>query len=179
MDFSLLRPFNLDSAKSGAPICWHSDAEVASNVFFTDDHIIPIFKQSYDVGQCGLFNQVECDIFLRMAPLFWLDDKPVYKGDTIYKPEVTGSIPLVVDSVRDIYVVFADGNGTDYVDNRRGYMTWTNPTTKRVGWIAIQADKPGSAPLAYCSHVCQTRDDALKYYGENVEVYVTSVEWEE
>lgn len=81
--FSRLRPFNLEAAKRGEPICWYDDGERVRYIGQSAAH---------DGGACVEFLEGECvgqfetyaPIYLRMAPLCWVEGKPVYKGDRLY-----------------------------------------------------------------------------------------------
>lgn len=72
----LLRPFNLDAAKAGEPICWDDGEsyEFLAEAGVDGDHAIR------DV--CGNII-LTGEGALRMAPLTWLDGKPVYPGDVL------------------------------------------------------------------------------------------------
>ena len=69
----LLRPFNPDAAKAGEPICWDDgrSCEFLAAAGVDGDHAI-----RDDRGNLGLCQAED----LRMAPLTWLDGKPVYPG---------------------------------------------------------------------------------------------------
>ena len=102
-DYSLLRPFDLEAAKRGEPILWI-------------DHPIRWVALS--------------DKELRMAPLCWVEGRPVYKGDVLYRPGINDG-PVVALEIGneegDIYLSFEDDAGSEFADNRRGYLTWADP----------------------------------------------------
>ena len=102
-NYSLLRPFDLEAAKRGEPILWI-------------DHPIRWVALS--------------DKELRMAPLCWVEGRPVYKGDVLYRPGINDG-PVVALEIGneegDIYLSFEDDAGSEFADNRRGYLTWADP----------------------------------------------------
>lgn len=91
MDYSLLRPFDLDAAKAGyALVCTHDGSsrkyvagpDTEDKIIVTDAN--GVFQKS------GYYREHYC-----MAPLAWIEGKPVYEGDVLYvlgKPrEVIGT----------------------------------------------------------------------------------------
>ncbi len=74
----LLRPFDLEAAKRGEPICWsHLDWNVVFIGAATDGQVA--YECDGDVG----FSRYPEDSF-RMKPLCWVEDRPVYKDDVLW-----------------------------------------------------------------------------------------------
>lgn len=78
-DYSMLRPFDRAAAKAGQPICYF-DGELAKQVMINEKEIAIDFESEGICLFCGELSTKN----LRMAPLFWLEDKPVYTGDAVY-----------------------------------------------------------------------------------------------
>lgn len=90
-DYTLLRPFNLEAAKRGEPICCSKGMSarfVAHEPSISDqaDRVIVVADGNL-VTYCedgvyipGLNSEQD----LRMAPLGWVEGKPVYQGDKLW-----------------------------------------------------------------------------------------------
>lgn len=174
-DYSLLRPFDLEAAKAGEAICWHEDGDVALDVMFIRDRVVPVFENAFTekLEQVAFFTQSECGVYLRMAPLCWVEGKPVYKGDVLYyergKIEIEGVSSWLSCEVMRSKFGF---------NIKASCLTWTPPNVKREGWIAVQTGNPCFGYAAWCSHVCATKEQAEKNYGA-ASVVVVRIEWEE
>lgn len=81
-DYSLLRPFDLEAAKRGEAICYHGDGEVLLDVTVTKA-----------AGICGRWETTDKELYwtakqleetFRLAPLCWVEGRPVYRGDVLY-----------------------------------------------------------------------------------------------
>ena len=77
----LLRPFDLEAAKAGAPVQILGRAPELTYVAGPDSAGKYIFKVPD-----GRFTRPEtCEVEkLRMAPLAWVEGRPVYRGDRLY-----------------------------------------------------------------------------------------------
>ena len=74
----LLRPFDRALADAGEPICWsHLDTEVAY-IGMLANGLVAVKTSAYPLIESPGTSS------LRMKPLFWLEDKPVYKGDRLW-----------------------------------------------------------------------------------------------
>lgn len=172
-DYSLLRPFDLEAAKAGEPICWFDNAEHVKFMLCSGDdgeHCVRM-----EDGNLAL--ACFCDI--RMSPLAWVEGKPVYRGDVLYwnRP---GYYKFIVKKVTEAYIY---GESTVY-DNEKstemlaGSLTWNPPKVKREGWIAINTNDGPTGPVkAYCSHILETKEQAQNYKVDSFTVI--KVEWEE
>lgn len=81
-NYELLRPFDLEAAKRGDAICWR-DGDVIQDVTITSLGSVCGRWRSDDNER--LWQDDELDNF-RMAPLCWVEGKPVYKGDVSLAP---------------------------------------------------------------------------------------------
>lgn len=137
---ALLRPFDLEAAKAGDLLCDKSgktgwkyvagpdcDGVVAAIFCKTGRFIEPVLPEEF-----------------RMAPLTWVEGKPVYKGDILYRPELNNH-PHVAMCLSDDgeHLRFEGSRGAEYVDNRRGYLTWTPPVVKKRVKLSAFIDERG------------------------------------
>lgn len=141
-DYSLLRPFDLEAAKAGEQIC--SDKNGSARLFIVGRD---------GTGQCVISNPEESDVWyfadserLRMAPLAWVEGRPVYKGDVLY---------YVEDGIYRKFVV-QDSNQfgptapvfLEDIPNEHGVgracspekLTWQKPKVKKSGWALVGKD---------------------------------------
>lgn len=144
-ELNLLHPFDLEKAKQGEPICFHNDLRFKIRYCGTKSngkHFIE-FEDESD----GLYISEK----LRMAPLCWIDDKPVYKGDVMYKTTPTfGTYPVTVIDIftlnnteyLDLDTDTIINIQSEYADNRLGNLSWTRPKPKqkKQGWINVYPD---------------------------------------
>lgn len=73
----LLRKFNLELAKAGDAICWSHLDESIMFVGRSTNNNIAIRRED------GVI-ETPYSTSLRMKPLFWKDDQPVYRGDSLW-----------------------------------------------------------------------------------------------
>ena len=93
----------------------------------------------------------------RFQPLCWVEDKPVYRGDELYRPAVEKDKALVVSHIERSdsgveHLYFGNLAGaTEFADNRRGYLTWTKPEQKREPSFQVESQDvfPGDT-VYYC-----------------------------
>lgn len=120
-DLSLLLPFDLEAAKRGELLIW-DERETARWVGVSSKdggiHIIEINMQE---GAVRLSYATVGD--LRMAPLSWVDGRPVYKGDTLFFKD--SGQKLLVTSIS--------------TDCPMDQLTWTKPVrmVQKEGWVNI------------------------------------------
>ena len=95
-DYSLLRPFDLEAAKAGAKVCWHEDGEVAVDVMFVRDRVIPLFEMCFSEERAAVFTHDDSRRYLRAAPLCWVEGKPVYPGDVLERENGKAFVPDIV-----------------------------------------------------------------------------------
>lgn len=131
-DYSLLRPFDLEAAKRGDSIVGKDDGEKRSFVTGPDKHGYFVVESADGFYRFGK----SCDY--RMAPLAWVEGKPVYKGDVLWH------------SLKGKFVVagiFEENKGHScgpsfsvdgYYAGLLAYAcTWTPPKVKREGWVNV------------------------------------------
>lgn len=177
MDYSLLRPFDLQAAKAGERIVIREAGNLVERTFVTgpDDHGYFVVKTSDGWFRFGK------DTDYRMAPLAWVEGKPVYKGDKMWRKDgqwTYGHEIVGKTKQEDIalgVLLQVTEQGTTWSEN----LTWNPPKVKREGWIAIKlTTKPGANYSAFCSHVLSSKAKAESHYGSE-KVAVVLVEWEE
>ena len=80
----LLRPFDLEAAQRGEPILWGGQFEPATFVARARKGKTNIIERAG--MHAGLLDHVEYapDEYLHMAPLCWVEGRPVYKGDRLW-----------------------------------------------------------------------------------------------
>lgn len=85
-DYSLLRLFDMDAAMAGAPLAWGRTALKCR--FLGESKNTPNFDnrgaQFCIEHEGGLAYSYADDLF--MAPLCWVEGRPVYRGDVLYHP---------------------------------------------------------------------------------------------
>lgn len=130
-DISKLRPFNPGAAQKGEPVCYDHGRDTIKYLS-GPDHTGRIAYQGPDnriyVGPADEF---------RMAPLCWVDGKPVYKGDVLYSTGCFGG-PHRIDEIRNgngAWMVCSDPGEDGYLSIEG--LTWTPPKVKREGWVNI------------------------------------------
>ena len=135
-DYSLLRPFDLEAAKRGEKVIWRDGIECVASVLDGDGSLIIGWHKN---GHVGMWSAEE----LRMAPLAWVEGKPVYKGDVLY---YNRNVPNSLVGQKRTVVEFRnstgncekpgfcfDNGGSCYLDE----LTWTPPKVKREGFVCI------------------------------------------
>lgn len=137
-DYSLLRPFDLEKAKQGEPICWYLNSGLVRFIGIT-------LKQEVVYENQDGFLCYATSNKIKMAPLCWLEDKPVYEGDILYRKlpgtneiqELTAQ--CIEETYGDVFIQFGLCNA-EYADNRRQCLYWTKPKQKKQGWINVYPD---------------------------------------
>lgn len=169
---TLLQPFDLKAAKKGEKICW-------SHI---EDPVTYIGSNSK--GQIAFESGTETNFTtqdqFRMAPLAWVEGRPVYKEDVLfYNKESTypGSKFIAKNYHRwgiagETY--FIDGR---IYDDEEAYelvktLTWEKPATKQEAWINIYPDKH---QIVYRY---PTKERALIARASNA-ITTLRIEWEE
>lgn len=143
-DYSLLRPFDLEAAKRGDLITdnymtfkgkavWKYAAGPDSN----GDIIVTKLSD-------GMFADKAREECFRMAPLTWVEGKPVYRGDVLYRTELRKTATAdsaFTDADGDTYLSFKEGGNAWICGpyNTACKLTWKKPKTKREGWVNMVA----------------------------------------
>ena len=175
MNFKKLRPIDDNVKRGDALLYWYPDADMgdpkevtfvagpdASGYFiYADEH--GVFQFAVKEG-------------LWIAPLCWVEERPVYKGDVLYWRSSKGWDTHVVDhryALLDGGFGLADANG-EWVSPES--LTWTKPKTKKTGWaVFVKADTLSglmALPYPYLdeAEARETHPDA---------VLIQKIEWEE
>jgi hypothetical protein len=199
-DYSLLRKFDLDAAKRGEAICMMSrrNARFVAHVpeCQIDRRVLVIAEGASNVNAycddgCYIIKDPGAPEALRMAPLAWVEGKPVYPGDVLYWLNAynPGATFVVGDRVLDSGTIA--GVSTMHDGTTRGEggdsgmrpenLTWTAPKVKRHGWVNVHR-KTGGVPAhcAFVSHAYSTKELA-DMYEENhgPRLACIRIEWEE
>lgn len=173
--YNLLRPVALNELIIGMQILFVSNQKDRREQLET---VIALAnEQGYFVtqGKTGTYYIVPVACYYH-NPLAWIEDKPVYNNDTLYRSLTNSTQECIVDYIfmenMESYIRFTGDTGTEYTDNRRGNLTWTKPKQKKQGWINIYPLKD-ELMRRYDS-----KQDAL--YGKGSQCINTiQIEWEE
>lgn len=138
-DYSLLRPFDLEAAKAGEAICFKG---VESSTSVT--YVAGPDKAENIICDVGGYFKEYFHTALWMAPLAWVEGKPVYKGDVLYRPTL-GPQKYVAERIErdddgDVFLRYANGGGSSWLEGPEDMgldVTWTPPKVKREGYIII------------------------------------------
>ena len=162
-DYSLLRPFDLEAAKNGVLLTGG-----AGKAHFFDGTATWKYIAGPDVEGnvlveiicSGRFNLFPAERFC-MAPLCWVEGRPVYPGDNLYWKNGCG--------------VFTAGGRMVGVEPNS--LTWSKPkrTVKKAGWINIY---PLSWMDGRAGAIFQTKTEADSS-ARSGRIACTRVEWEE
>lgn len=155
MNFNLLRPVVFSNLKVGDKLTSLQGSEVGVT------YVAPNFAVlRFGDNSEGLRNENYLEINYGLAPLCWVEGKPVYPGDELYRTEVEGGKALTASHITGSrsgveYLHFSNvADANEYADNRRGYLTWTKPEQKPVP--SFQVEGQGVFP-----------GDTVYYYGVN------------
>lgn len=137
-DYSLLRPFGRDAARAGEPICAlvNGGTEVAPRTFVTGPDSMGYFVVVSEDGDYRLGKAHE----YRMAPLYWVEGRPVYPGDVLWQTTPAGDVLK-----RKAKQISADGSHLEFeetgswaMDGSVSKLSWAEPPPKPVKrWINI------------------------------------------
>lgn len=170
-DFSLLRPFDLEAAKRREPVCTFRDDEPSVAVHIFDSGKIAIdWASRADIISYAGNEQYE----LRMAPLCWVEGRPVYKGDVLYwKPESRRVVVAKVDNTKKCPLIDEDGRPYK-IEN----LTGTQPKVKREGWVNIYPKIISNETIAKNCNVYASKEVANCEASPN-RIACIRIEWEE
>jgi len=177
-DLSLLRPFNLEAAKSGEEIQWSAIDDAVTFVGVANNGLI-----AYDSdGETGFTSSNS----FRMKPLCWVEGKPVYKGDVLYWTDKTThkgakfivSGTMICENTLVAGCTYLEGNLIyDGSDGSCGMMlynlTWNKPKqkVKRKVWINVYPEN-----LTTCYYSREAADDCA--YSTRIACVETEIEYE-
>lgn len=156
----LLRPVKFKDVQVGDVLVLKDSSPVSkSSVAYKANKFVVL---RFSDGSEGTCHGSRLEIDFALAPLCWVEGKPVYRGDTLYRPGVEAGKALVASHITGSgvkYLHFSNASGaSEYADNRRGYLTWTKPEQKRVPSFQVegQAVFPG---------------DPVYYYGDESNIW--------
>lgn len=157
-NYKLLRPVKFKDVQVGDVLVLKGSSPVnKSSVAYKADKFV-VLQYSDGTESTCYRSRLESDC--ELAPLCWVEDKPVYPGDVLYRPAVEEGVALVASDVLRSesgveYLHFSNAAGAyEYTDNRRGYLTWTKPEPKAIPSFQVEGQDvfPG---------------DTVYYYGDN------------
>ena len=151
-DYSLLHPFDLEKAKLGEAICT-TDGELRDFIAEREKKLVTYNPK---IGQFSVSHTAENLYY--MMPLAWVEGKPVYKGDVLYRKEDNSKTTILNYTSHEISCL-------DDV------FMWQKPKTRRVGWINIYAQK-GNVNI----HHSKERADTC---AGDTRLACIKIEWEE
>lgn len=154
-DYSLLRPFNLEAAKKGEKIV--CGGKTSSKFYQLEEDLFCI---KWDTGPRGVYELPAVKNSFKMAPLFWLEGKPVYKGDPLFFNGVTVSGGVYVSSIDkdfDAHVTFIERKYSIWAPIVT--LTWNKPKEEKVGYVAVLKSSYGTIYAE--SYIFSTEQEAL------------------
>lgn len=144
-DYGLLRPFDPKAAEAGEPVMQMGGSLYPIRwVGRSANRQANIIERQTVSGVHHV--EYAIDAWLRMAPLCWVEGKPVYKGEKMwrkdgqwtYAHEIVGKTQQEDDGLGVLLQVTEQG--TTWSEN----LTWTPPKVRREGWVNIVGRKGGS-----------------------------------
>lgn len=174
-DYSLLRPFDLEAAKRGARLCWTEHGTEAEFIAGPDRDgeicVRHVIDNTLLVRRPDLFS---------IAPLCWVEGKPVYKGGRLYVDGYSGNVGQLGSATRfeGQHLHGTWDTGCTWM-SRVEFLSWNPPMVKREGWAVIR--------VCGISKTRQEAEEILKQHvGTNPlsdlmagEPRVVRIEWEE
>ena len=154
MNFDLLRPVVFANLKVGDKLVSpKGQSEVA---YIAPDFAVLRFQDNAESPRGDSYMELHC----RLPPLCWVEDKPVYPGDELYRPEVEGDVAIIASHTTRSepwveYLHFSNvADANEYADNRRGYLTWTKPEPKAIPSFQVEGQDvfPGDTVYYYGTH---------------------------
>lgn len=169
-DYSLLRPFDIEAAKRGEPICcWDG----LNRIYITGPDKANHLCVENPVN--GRFVLAHVDNY-RMSPLCWAEGRPIYHGDVLYW-KYHNTCWQVTATVAGFQ--FDDGSVRTYESAINDeYFTWTPPEVKREAWVNIYKNSNNS----YRHSTREKADNAARMVNGIIDpdrVACIHIEWEE
>ena len=175
---SLLRPFNLEAAAKGELLCSTVDSYIYEfiasgkpDVYGQNVTCRIVDVKDPSVRHCVGTLVLKDSNHLRMCPLCWVEEKPVYKGDKLYDTSACENRGIVIAEGYEEGDLLVKGYGAHYI----GYLSWKQPKVKKTGWVNISSAHAGRK---ICSRVFETKAQAEKCQSRN-HLACTFIEWEE
>ena len=149
----LLRPVKFKDVQVGDVLVLKDSSPVSeSSVAYKANKFVVL---RFSDGSEGTCHGSRLEIDFALAPLCWVEGKPVYRGDTLYRPGVEAGKALVASHITGSgvkYLHFSNlTDANEYADNRRGYLTWTKPEQKREPSFQVEGQDvfPGEVVYYY------------------------------
>lgn len=154
-NYKLLRPVKFKDLQVGDELILKDSLPVTkSSVAYKANKFVVL---RFSDGSEGTYHGSRLEIDYGLAPLCWVEGKPVYRGDTLYRPGVEEGKALVASEITRSesgvkYLHFSNAAcANEYADNRRGYLTWTKPEQKREPSFQVEGQDvfPGEVVYYY------------------------------
>lgn len=137
-NLNLLRPFDMKAAEAGARLCWFSNADLLlAYIGKSGSKCCVRFLTGTEKGDYSIV----APQFLGMAPLTWVEGRPVYLGDGLYLDKSTGDpgakftvgCRLLDEDIIEGVSVFPDGKVYDQLGTGMMWedLTWTAPVQEQ------------------------------------------------
>ena len=165
-DYSLLRPFDLEAAKAGEPFVFIENGELKPRRFISGPDIDGGIVIKDEHGRFGVSHIKPYN----MAPLTWVEGRPVYKGDVLYcKQHGTRQEVRSIGAHDTLNTVHPRRDGAFIICLEDA--TWNPPKNKHERWFNIY--KGGILSMSFDS-----KKDADKNAGLS-RIACCRIEWEE
>ena len=126
-DYSLLRPFDVTDARSGELVCWYADGEAPEEYVVSNHGAISVLWRGDQTFVS--WNAIDAHDYFRMAPLAWVEDKPVYREDVLYHSHMEQKI--TAKGPADDRYIFADFELDGFTTTAIASLTWNIPKMNR------------------------------------------------
>lgn len=173
-NLELLRPFDLESAKAGTLLCSEAamlNGKPAWKYAAGPDASGRIVAVKISDGNFAAASRPEA---FRMAPLAWVDGRPVYKGDALFYEGIGRGVVVGMKGGDQIEITYDHHKEWGPTGAFPENLTWTPPKVKRKGFAVVS--KQG---------MLLSREDAEKaikdisFRGFPGELVIAHAEWEE
>ena len=171
-NLELLRPFDLESAKAGTLLCSEAamlNGEPAWKYAAGPDASGRIVAVKISDGNFAAASRPEA---FRMAPLCWVEGRPVYKGDVLF--HLRRRVRVVANRMDNDG--FLCEEGCDSGDSLKN-LTWTHPNVKRFGWVNIYSTTVDVGLRG--TSVVYPSEELANERADNNRLACARVEWEE
>lgn len=180
-DYSLLMPFDLEAAKRGELVLFTEEA-ARCDVFVAGS---PSGTHCFSKPNGALYLANENNV--RMAPLAWVEGRPVYKGDVLFG-HWKGSWPsgyVITGQENGVPVGYRKGIERQTLGSRLsddGDYSWIPPKVKREGFVLLHNNGLGET-IVRCGKIYKSIDDAEAVRSKIGEVdgviACVRIEWDE
>lgn len=151
-----MRPFDLEKAKAGAPICSRKGRFYEYIGCSNRDISYPVVVYQMNgeprtFTKEGRHNRTDCnDYDLHMGPLFWCENRPVYEGDILF--DLEGNKNIIRLNAGLVYFSSSSKPVVPYLHTEVNDFVWEKPKpeTKWRGWMNVQIP-PGGKYILYPS----------------------------